>query len=105
MVATVRHQIRGMSGPDDVNSLIYSCRRAQTAGSKLILNLSNTAGIYPNGAVPMAAALQYFLRLGLNLETIALAPDVSRTYFLNPRPATSAELASPNVKNIMALSE
>lgn len=101
MVATVRHQVRRMSGPEDVSSLIYSCRRANDGGGKLLLNLSDTSGIYPNGAVPMAAALQYFIRQGLKLETTQLSPDVSRTAFLNPPYATPSELASPHIKNVV----
>lgn len=101
MVASVRHVISNMSGANDVASLIYACRQAQNARQPLHLVLSGTRGIYPNGAVPMAACLQYFKLRGLRITDSDVCPEVSRTYFLNSRRASPAELKQGNIKNIV----
>src|SRR5450631_4443588 len=101
MVATTRYYIPAMTGPDDVNSLIYNCRRAMEMKSKLQLVLSQTKGIFPNGAVPMAVALQYFQRRGLQVITSEVSPEVARTHFLDPRSVTDSALQNSPVKNVI----
>lgn len=90
-----------MSGAQAVTSLIYSCREAEQAGQPLHLVLSDTRAIYPNGAVPMAATLQYFKRRGLTITTSDVGEQVARTDFLNPRRVSTRELQRPNIKNII----
>jgi anti-anti-sigma regulatory factor len=101
MVTAVRYEITSMSGADDVAALIYACRRAMETGQHLYLNLRNSSRIYPNGAVPMAVALQYFKSIGLVISTSDACEAVTRTDFLNPRRATSNALESNNVKNVV----
>jgi STAS-like domain of unknown function (DUF4325) len=101
MTRTLRHQIPAMAGSSDVSSLIYACRKAQEMGARLHLGLSNTQGIFPNGAVPMAVALQYFKRAGLQVVTDMPNADVVRTHFLDPRPVTARELNDSPIKNIV----
>jgi hypothetical protein len=101
MVTTLRHYVPAMAGSRDVNSLIYDCRKALETRSRLQLVLSQTQGIFPNGAVPMAVALQYFQRRGLQVITSEVSAEVARTHFLDPRSATRAELQGSPVKNIV----
>jgi anti-anti-sigma regulatory factor len=69
--------------------------------SKLQLVLSQTKGIFPNGAVPMAVALQYFQRRGLQVITSEVSPEVARTHFLDPRSVTDSALQNSPVKNVI----
>ena len=101
MVTPVRYNLTRMSGPPDVQSLIYACKQAIRAGGRIHLNLSNTQSIYPNGAVPMAAVLQYFKQHGLIVSHNQISDEVARTDFLNPRRASTPALQSGTVKNVI----
>ena len=101
MVTSIRHNVPSMSGPQDVQSLIYACKQAIRSSRRIHLNLANTRSIYPNGAVPMAVALQYYRREGLIVTNGDIAADVSRTDFLFPRHATHPNLGSLPIKNVI----
>jgi hypothetical protein len=90
-----------MSGATDVESLIYACRQAHRSGDRIYLNLRDTARIFPNGAVPMAVALEFFKRVGLTVSTSEVSENVVRANFLNPRGATNDALDSSGIKNII----
>jgi hypothetical protein len=90
-----------MSGPQDVYKLIYACKQAVESSGRIYLNLAGTRSIYPNGAVPMAVALQHYRREGLIITSGEIAPEVSKTDFLLPRQATHINLNSLNIKNVI----
>ncbi|MFF9776662.1 STAS-like domain-containing protein [Streptomyces sp. NPDC013978] len=89
-----------MSGASDSNALITASRRAMRMGG-LSLDLGDTHRIYPNGAVPMAAALDYFRNNGLQISTTRINASVIKTRFLHPLPATSENLRSHPSGNIV----
>src|SRR5260370_11921619 len=99
MVSSVRHIVSNMSGVRAITSLIYACRKAERAHQPLHLALNYTDRIYPNGAVPMAATLQFFKLRGLQIYTSDISYDVERTDFLNPRVASKEELDRDSVQN------
>lgn len=89
-----------MSGASDANALISAGHRAVRTGG-LSLDLGHTRRIYPNGAVPMAAALEYFRANGLQISASSNSPQVIATHFLHPLPATLEDIQSRTVGNIV----
>ncbi|GAA4863394.1 STAS-like domain-containing protein [Kitasatospora terrestris] len=91
--------VRSMSGAADTSALISAAQRAKGGG--LSLDLSGTHAIYPNGAVPMATALEYFRQEGLRVAASGLNENVRRTNFLNPLPATRRNLDANPLSNVV----
>ncbi|MFE6472086.1 STAS-like domain-containing protein [Streptomyces rochei] len=89
-----------MSGATDSNNLISASRRAARMGG-LTLDLGDTRRIYPNGAVPMAAALEYFRTNGLRVTTTRINQSVASTKVLHPLAATPENINSHRVGNIV----
>jgi hypothetical protein len=90
-----------MSGANDSSSLIYAAKKAVRSGAFRV-NLSQTARIYPNGAVPMAAALEYFRTEGLHVIPSGMANEsVKRTSFFKPLRATKENIAEGHIGNIV----
>ncbi|MGW0884361.1 STAS-like domain-containing protein [Streptomyces sp. NPDC002671] len=100
MSPSLSYAIRTMSGASDANSLISASRRAMRLGG-LSLDLGNTHRIYPNGAVPMAATLEYFRADGLRISTSRLSASVISTRFLHPLAATPENIRDHPAGNIV----
>ena len=83
-----RLSIADLRGYDAAERLIYNA--AHDGGNTGIrLEMGNTQGVFPNGAVPFAAAFQYFRRTGYKLSVGAVSTDVINAHLLNPLPAAT----------------
>lgn len=89
-----------MAGAHDLAGLIRAGRQASRMGM-LKLDLGRTEKIFPNGAVPMAVALQYYQRNGVHVTYDAISPHVTNTHFLNPLSATHENMRDFPVTNIV----
>ncbi|MFI0940943.1 STAS-like domain-containing protein [Streptomyces sp. NPDC021020] len=98
MTSVINFTMRSMSGAPDTNGLVAACNQALKTGS-LAVNIANTRAIYPNGAVPMAAALEYFRGSGLNISFVGVNEEVTRTKFLHPLQATQRNIARNTIGN------
>jgi uncharacterized protein DUF4325/histidine kinase/DNA gyrase B/HSP90-like ATPase len=89
-----------MCGPSDVSSLIVALKRARTIGV-IDLDLSATDRIYPNGAVPIATAVDFFRRHQLRITARQVAPKVVRMHVLDPVNATRENLLEYSAKDVV----
>ncbi|HVS69286.1 MAG TPA: STAS-like domain-containing protein [Mycobacteriales bacterium] len=100
MAAIFRHRVSQICGPDDVAPILAVAKRARSSGA-LTLDLSATGKVFPNGAVPLATALQYFKREGPQVRTGEISEQVRRTHLLDPLNATPEALATGPLTNVV----
>jgi hypothetical protein len=94
------YPIRQMKSFRDVHSFIH---RMKTFGTRqtLDLDLRATHGIFPNAAVPMAVALQYFRSQGMRITARNVCEDVRRTHFCEPLNSTPENLERESPTNVV----
>jgi anti-sigma regulatory factor (Ser/Thr protein kinase) len=73
--------VRDLKGPRRATQLLETAREHQDRG--LIVDLTNTRRIYPNGAVPLAATLAYLNGMGLDVN-VRVDPDSPLKHVLKP---------------------
>ena len=89
-----------MGGPADVAPLILALKRARSAGV-IDLDVSQTQSVYPNGAVPMAAAIDFFRQQGLRITARQVNKGVARVRVLDPVSATQRNLQEYPITNLV----
>lgn len=86
------HRITRLVGPDDVVGLIATANRARSSKASVDVRLT-PQGIFPNAAVPMAAALDYYRRTQQPIRVIAENDDAARMRVARPLHPTSQSLS------------
>lgn len=74
-------EVRDLKGPRRATQLLETVREHQDRS--LIVDLTNTRHIYPNGAVPLAATLAYLNGMGLDIN-VRVDPDSPLRHVLKP---------------------
>lgn len=81
----MRAQVLALNALDDRGNIsLIRTARALPDGDKLELDTSRVQTIYPNGAVPMAAAIDYFRAVGTEVTAGAVSDAVARTHLFDP---------------------
>jgi len=81
-VPVFRHQVHSLKAPSDAQKLIRAVKDVRRKGM-LELHMGDGA-IYPNGAVPFAAAYDHFRKNGELIKVASVSPEVTRMRVLNP---------------------
>lgn len=76
--------LRDLGGFHAAESLIYQARRSD---GRLRVDLSGARRIYPNGAVPFAAAVQFFKARDMRLEFPEASEEIRAAHVLAPKQA------------------
>jgi hypothetical protein len=94
------YRVDRMGGPSDAASLVLALKRAKRIGA-IDLDFSRTREIYPNGAVPVAVALDYFRRHQLRITARSMHERVRRVRVVDPLGASALNLREHPLKNLV----
>lgn len=95
----VTHRIEQMAHSRDVDDVILACRRAVRESKPLVLDVSQTEGVWPNACVPTAAVVEHFKQLGLPISLTGETGRILTSSFRNPIEATPENLTSRQLMN------
>jgi hypothetical protein len=95
----VMHRIEQMAHWHDVEEVISACRKAVRESLPLVLDVSQTEAVFPNGCVPIAAVVEHYKQAGLSVSLKGESGRVLTSSFRNPIEATVDNLAARPLMN------
>lgn len=96
--STVRHKVYRMSGRSDVLEIISMLKEARLKGNERIeLDVADIGSIYPNGAIPVAAAVHLLRDEGIDVRFVNIQAGsfFERTMIRSPLIASTENLNEP----------
>ena len=77
-------RVVALNALDDTATLKLIHAARTVADNVIELDTSRVRSVYPNGAVPLAAAIDYYRRMGVSVKPGTTARDVEKVHLFNP---------------------